>query len=186
MSSESEQMPENDLTSGDHDAPTYPRRLSVMGLAAVAVLSLILALGGLGAWLGNRVYQEHRSDRLRELFLDAAKQAAVNLTTLDHERADADVQRILDSSIGDFHDDFADRAKPFADAVRKAQSTSEGVVTEAGVESMNADSGQVLLAVTVNTANRGLSDVEPRYWRMRLTVSRVGEAAKVSRVDFVR
>lgn len=160
-------------------------RASHIAIAA-AVVSLVLMLGGLTAWLGQRVYREHQADRLRELLLDAAKRTAVNLTTLDHERADADVQRILDSSTGDFHDDFAARAKSFADAVREAQSTSSGTVTEAGVESMNTDKGQVLLAVTVKSANRGLPEQEPRYWRMRLTVNKIGAEAKVSRVDFVQ
>jgi Mce-associated membrane protein len=69
--------------------------------------------------------------------------------------------------------------------VQKAQSKSSGTVTEAGVESMTADEGQVLVAVTVNTTTRGVDDQQPRYWRMRLTVRKADDGAKIAKVDFV-
>jgi len=37
----------------------------------------------------------------------------------------------------------------------------------------------------VNTSNVGAPQQEPRAWRMRLTVTKVGEEAKVSNVEFV-
>ena len=165
--------------------PARHWRADPLTLFAMLGVSLALILGGLGTWLGYRVHQEDRIDRLRVIFLEAARQGAVSLTTLDHKQADSDVQRILDASTGEFRDDFAGRAQAFAEAVRRAQTTSSGTVTEAGLESMTADGGQVLLAVTVSTASRGVQS-EPRYWRMRLSMNRVGEGAKMSRVDFVR
>ena len=44
---------------------------------------------------------------------------------------------------------------------------------------------QVLVAVTVTTSNVGAPEQEPRAWRMRLTVQKVGDDAKVSNVEFV-
>jgi Mce-associated membrane protein len=43
----------------------------------------------------------------------------------------------------------------------------------------------VLVAVTVKTSNAGAAEQEPRAWRMRLTVKKVGDEAKVSNVEFV-
>jgi Mce-associated membrane protein len=117
--------------------------------------------------------------------LQVVKQAAVNLTTIDFEHAEADVQRILDSATGQFFDEFNTRSAPFVEVVKKAQSKSSGTVTEAGLESVNGQEGQVLVAVSVTTTNRGTADEQPRYWRMRLTVTKPGEDAKVSKVEFV-
>jgi len=53
------------------------------------------------------------------------------LTTIDYNEADADVQRILNSTTGSFYDDFSKRSQPFVDVVKQARSKSEGTVTEA-------------------------------------------------------
>ena len=87
---------------------------------------------------------------------------------------------------GQFHDDFAKRSQPFVDVVKQAKSTTVGTITEAGLESETADSAQVLVAVTVTTSNAGAPQPDPRAWRMRISVQKVGDQAKVSNVEFVR
>lgn len=176
--------PETD--SGIPEEPTPPERPSALVLAVAAGVLLVSALGGLSGWLGYRVYAAQRTAQQSTVLVEAAKQVAVDLTSLDHHHADADVRRILDASTGEFHNDFAERAPLLAAAVQKAQSTSSGTVTEAGMESRAGDSGQVLVAVTVRTSKRGIPEPERRYWRMRLTVDRTEAGAKVSRVDFVQ
>jgi Mce-associated membrane protein len=157
-----------------------PIRLAlVLGTAAVVIL------GGLCGWLGSRAYQATAEQRFEQLLVQVGKQAAVNLTTVDYEHAEADVQRILDSATGEFYDDFTNRSKPFIDVVKKVQSKSVGTVSEAGLESVDGREGRVLVAVTVSTSNMGRPDEQPRYWRMRLTVMGDGDDAKVSKVDFV-
>ncbi len=147
-------------------------------------LTVVLVLAAVCGWLGYRAWQGHRADQQRALFIEVAKQTAVNLTTVDYNHAEADVRRILNSATGVFHDDFARRSSAFVDVVEKTLSSSSGTVTEAGVESMSGDEGRVLVALTVMTSNRGQQQPQPRYWRMRLTVTKTGEAAKVSQVDF--
>ncbi len=161
-----------------HDLP--PHRL-----ALVVGLAFVVALAALCGWLGYRAYESHQAERFRAELVQVGRQAAVNLTTIDFEQAEADVQRILDSATGEFYDDFTARSGPFIDVVQKVQSKSVGTVTEAGLESVNGQEGQVLVAVTVKTTNRGAPESQPRYWRMRLNVTRQGEDLKVSRVEFV-
>lgn len=153
--------------------------------AVIAGLALVVALAGLCGWLGYRAHAAWQADEFRALVVQVARQGAVNLTTIDFENADADVQRIIDSATGQFRDEFAARSAPFIDVVKKAQSKSVGTVTEAGLESISADEGQVLVAVSVTTSNKGARDERPRFWRMRLTVTRAGDETKVSKVDFV-
>ncbi|EUA58499.1 hypothetical protein I550_1642 [Mycobacterium intracellulare 1956] len=113
------------------------------------------------------------------------RQGALNLTTIDWQHADADVQRILDSATGTFYDDFSHRSKPFIDVVKKAQSKSVGTITEAGLESQSGNEAQVLVAVSVKTSNLGAAEQDPRHWRMRVIVQKVGNDMKVSNVAFV-
>jgi Mce-associated membrane protein len=155
------------------------RRGMLLGLAVVAAL---VALVG---WLGFRAYQSHQAQAQRSEFLQAARQSALNLTTIDWQKVNTDVRRILDGATGEFHDDFAKRSQPFVDVVKQAKSTTVGTITEAGLESETADTAQVLVAVTVKTSNAGAPEQDPRAWRMSISVQKVGDQAKVSSVEFV-
>jgi Mce-associated membrane protein len=161
------------------------RRGSDVRLALVVGLVMVVALAGLVGWLGYRGYQSHQAKAQRQLFVQVGRQAALNLTTINFQEVDADVRRILDSSTGAFYDDFQKRSQPFVDVVKQAQSKSEGTVTEAGLESEQNNEAQVLVAVTVKTSNAGAAEQQPRAWRMRINVQKVGDGAKVSNVEFV-
>jgi Mce-associated membrane protein len=166
------------------EQPAKPR-MSHVRLATIAGLVLVLALGGLTGWLGFRAYESRQAEEQSKLFLQVGRQGALNLTSIDFAQAEADVQRILDSATGTFYDDFQKRAQPFIDVVKQAQSKSVGTIAEAGLESESENQAQVLVAVTVKTSNAGAPEQEPRAWRMRITVEKVGDEAKVSNVEFV-
>ena len=160
-------------------------RMSHLRLATIVGLALVVVLAGLTGWLGFRTYQSHQADEQRKLFLQVGRQGALNLTTIDWQQADQDVQRIMDSATGTFYDDFQKRAQPFIEVVKQAQSKSVGTIAEAGLETASDDEAQVLVAVTVKTTNAGAPDQQPRAWRMRISVEKVGDEAKVSNVEFV-
>lgn len=154
--------------------------------AAVLVgLTVVLAIAGLGGWLGSRVYQSHQSDAERNLSVQVARQGALNLTTIDYEHAEADIQRILDSATGAFYDDFSKRSQPFIEVVKKAQAKSTGTVTEAGIESETDDGAEVLVSVNVETTNAGSTEQTSRAWRMRILVSQADGQRRVANVAFV-
>jgi Mce-associated membrane protein len=134
---------------------------------------------------GYRVYQDRAADRMRELFVETGKRVAVDVTTIDHLHAESDVRRVLDSATGTFRNDFSGRSAALIDVVKRTQSTSVGTVTEAGLESVSGEEGRVLVSIAVTTRNFGVAEQQPRYWRMRLTLVRDEDAAKVSKVDFV-
>jgi Mce-associated membrane protein len=178
----------DDAVSDDavsEEASAKPR-MSHVRLATIAGLVFVLALAGLTGWLGFGAYQSHQTDEQHKLFVQVARQGALNLTTIDWQKADGDVQRILDSATGTFYDDFQKRAGPFVEVVKQAQSKSTGTIAEAGLESASGEEARVLVAVTVQSSNAGAPEQQPRAWRMRLTVEKTGEdEAKVSNVDFV-
>ncbi len=159
-------------------------RLSRTATALVAGAAIVAALAGLTGWLGYRAYGVREATTQRDLFLQVARQGAVNLTSIDYTRVDADVQRVIDLATGAFREDFEQRSKPFIEVVKAAQAKSEGTVTDSGVESQGRDAAQVLVAVAVKSHTAG-GDEPQREWRMRIEVRMVGDDAKVSNVVFV-
>src|ERR1700760_4303598 len=134
---------------------------SIPGPIAVS-LAMIVALLGLGGWLGFRVHQDNQVQEQRNLYVQVARQTAINLTTINYTEVDADIKRVLDSATGAFHDEFQNRSQPFIDVVKKAQSKTEGSISEAGLLSATEDQAQVLIAVAVKTSMAGsLENQEP-------------------------
>jgi Mce-associated membrane protein len=170
--------------SHDSDAAEAASRRSLR-VPALAGTLIVVALAGLVAYLGVRDYHSRQQHDERHLLLQVARQAAVNLTTVDWQHADADIARILGSATGKFYDDFEKRSKPFIDVVERVRSKSVGTVTEAGIESFSGNEAHVLLSVSVATTNPGAPEESPRHWRMRMSVQKAGDGAKVSDVEFV-
>ncbi|OBF58148.1 hypothetical protein A5778_04635 [Mycolicibacterium monacense] len=162
-----------------------PQRHNGIRLAVAFSVVAIVGLGGVAGWLGYRIVDDRRAQAEQNEFVEAARQGAINLTTIDHTSVDADIKRILDSSTGTFRDDFEKRSQTFAEVVKQAQSTSEGSVTSAGLESREGDTAQVLVVMSVNMSNAGAAEQSPRSWRMRVGVKQTGDVAKVSDVQFV-
>jgi Mce-associated membrane protein len=176
---------EQDAAEQDTKEPPRQWFSSISKPIAVGV-AIIVALVGLAGWLGYRLHQDHQVQAQRNLYVQVARQTAINLTTISYTEVDADIKRVLDSATGAFHDEFQNRSQPFVEVVKKVQSKSEGTVAEAGLLTYTRDQAQVLVAVAVKTSMAAeAADQEPRRWRMRLTVDKTGDGAKVSNVEFV-
>jgi Mce-associated membrane protein len=182
-----EDIDAEDFDAADEGTKKPARQWFSRALRPVTVgVAIIVALAGLGGWLGYRVHQDHQVQTQRNLFVQVARQTAINLTTIDYNEVDADIKRVLDSATGAFHDEFQNRSKPFVEVVKKVQSKTEGTIAEAGLLSYTKNQALVLVAVAVKTSMAAApADQEPRRWRMRLTVDKTGDSAKVSNVEFV-
>jgi Mce-associated membrane protein len=160
-----------------------PGQVDRIALAAGLVVGVVLA--GLVGWLGFRAYEAHNLDVQRDLFVNAASQGAATLLTVDYQHADADAQRILDSATGKFYASFARRKQSYIDDAKRTRSQLVGTVTDAGLESRSGDQGRVLVAVTVKSSDPAQTHQEPHFWRIRVTVRKTGDVAKISDVVFV-
>jgi Mce-associated membrane protein len=154
-------------------------------IALIAGLIAVVVLASLVGWLTFRAYQADSNQAQRNLFVQAASEGAVNLSTVDYEHADADAQRILDSATGKFYDSFAHRRQSYVENAKRTRSKFVGIVTDAGLQSKTGDLGRVLVAVTVRSSDPAQAELEPRFWRMQITVQKTGDVAKVSDVVFV-
>lgn len=175
-------MADDTAHPGEDPHPTGP---SHVRLALIVGLTVVLGFGGLAGWSGFRAYQSRQVAQQRELFLDVGRQGALNVTTLSYDHIEADMQRVLDSSTGQFYDDFQKRAPALIDAAKRVQSNSSGTVTAAAWESGTATQAEILVAVTVESAIAGQPNRDPQRWRMRILVQKMGDDAKMSNVEFV-
>lgn len=118
-------------------------------------------------------------------YVDDAKQFAITMTSLSPASIDTDLQRVLDGSIGEFHDEFAKNGAGLRQAVVNQKKTTVGTVNAAGLESIQGTTASVLVALTSKAStDDGASDA-PRNMRIRLRVQKVGDAYKVSSAEFV-
>ena len=186
VESATEHIDAEDIDAGHDTKRRVPKWVSSVPSPIAVAVAIIVALLGLGGWLGFRVHQDDQVRAQRNLYVQVARQTAINLTTIDYTQVDADIKRVLDSATGAFRDEFQNRSQPFVEVVKKVQSKSEGTISEAGLLSYTKDQAQVLVAVAVKTSMAAAPpDQEPRRWRMRLTVDKTGDSAKVSNVEFV-
>ncbi|MFV8162871.1 Mce protein [Mycobacterium sp. 134] len=154
--------------------------------AGMVGVVLVVALAALTGWLGYNFYQVHHEQQRRAMFVDTARLGATNLTSIDWEHAEDDIQRVLDTSSGKFYDDFEKRSKSFLEVVKQIKSKSVGTVTSSGLESYSNDRADVLVSVTVRSTNAGVPEQKPQVWRMVLTVQDIEGKAKVSNVEFIQ
>ena len=129
--------------------------------------------------------QATRQQQRTAAFVAGAKQGVISLTSLDFNRAKEDVQRVIDSSTGQFKDQFQERAADFTRVVQESKAITEGTVNGAAVESMDEHSAKVLVSATSRVTNKPDAKDEPLTWRLKVTVADDGGQYKMSNVEFV-
>jgi Mce-associated membrane protein len=148
--------------------------------AGVAVLLAAGAVFGL-QWWGSVAESNRRTE-----VVDAARQVALNLTSINFESADADVNRVIDGSVGEFRDLFIQNLDSYVEVVKDNEVLTTGQIAESGLSDLTGDVAHVLVAVQSNVRNKAAPDGEVRTYRMDLQMERQGNGSwLVSRVDFV-
>ncbi|MCF8571255.1 hypothetical protein L5G32_13355 [Gordonia sp. HY002] len=171
--------------SPEPDSPAEPdsgtRRGLITGIAIGAViLALAVATGFTASW--------YVSDRDREQldaqYVDAARQGVLNVISVSADRADRDVDRILEGSTGEFRADFAGRSKDFIDVVKQMKVTSKGTVNAVGIETSDEHAARLLVSATSLVTNGSGAQEEPRVWRLRVHLQHGDDRILIEKVDF--
>ena len=181
---ESAETFDTDRPSPEPSPPARGRSLSRFAALAIGALAVI-GLLGLTAFMvvqHRQVAAQRAHDRG---IVEAASQGVMALLSIDHGRADADVKRVLDLSIGAFHDDFASRSDDFIKTARESKAVTVGSVTAAALESTYPGNAVVLVAASSQVTNSNGARNDPRPWRMSVTMSLDEDQWKMSNVEFV-
>jgi Mce-associated membrane protein len=168
--------------------PSTKPTSTLMSTAAVAVTTLVTA--GLLAATGYMLWQHHKATQQRHSaaeFVAAARQDVVNLMSMDYNKSQESVQRVLDGSTGKFKANFDETADEFAKALRDEKIVTSATVNDAAVDSMTGDSAVVLVSATSRREGKQApkEQQQPQVWRVVLTLEREGDQIKMSGVEFV-
>lgn len=165
--------------AGPGPAATTRSRL----LLVLAVLCVLLAVAAVVLGLRLRGYaqtEDARGDALR-----AARQSALNLTTIDVEQFDEAVQRVLEGSTGDFRQEFEDNSGNLEKLLTDNQVNADGSVISAGLVRADRSNATALVVVDSTVRNTAVPEGRLNTYRMQIDVERVDGRWLTSALRFV-
>jgi len=181
---------DDDAAVEEHEEQPARRRRWTLGRILISV-GAALAFLCTCALIAASVFMfiQHRNvvadQRQSAEYAAAGRQSVVTLMSLDYNKAQEDVQRIIDNSIGQFKDDFQNQSADFVKVAEESKVITEVTVNSVAVDSMSDDSAVVLVAATSRVTNTAGANQEPRSWRLSVDLQRDGGQIKMSKVEFV-
>lgn len=163
--------------------PQLPRT-APYALAGVLVVLVAVTI----AFTVRLVIVDHevRADEAqRQLVLQAARQQALNFTTIGYKTVDQDITRVIGGATGDFKASYQQNRNTIKQTVTKNRSTSKGEVLDAGLVSIDSDSAVALVVADASVTNVAYKKPTLRNYRMRLDLAKVGDRWLVSDIEFV-
>jgi len=180
---------ESERSTVEESAASPPRPRSALAQTVAVAATTLVTAGLLGA-TGYMAWQHHQVSQQRQRaaeFAAAARQDVVNLMSMDFNKAQESVQRVLDGSTGKFKANFDETSDEFIKALRDEKILTTATVNDAAVDSMTADSAVVLVSATSRREGKQApkDQQQPRVWRIVLTLERDGDQIKMSGVEFI-
>ncbi|MFF4571944.1 hypothetical protein [Streptomyces sp. NPDC001410] len=151
-----------------------------VGLVAATVLATALSV-----WLGLRLSDQHAAQQRRQDVLAAARQSALNFTSLDYRHYGRDSGNVLKGATGAFKKQFAAQTAQLTRLVAQNKSVSEGQVLEAGIVRSDERSARVLVVADSKVTNTAAPEGQARTYRLQLDLVRVDGRWLTSDVEFV-
>lgn len=174
----------------EKDPPPPGRRFEITPVRAVAALVALAAVAAL--FFGGRWVLDLNDEGLalaadREAVLVDARQAAINLNTLDYRNVAPGLDLWEQTSTGTLLDEFRANRAEYEQVVTQAKRTTVATVPDAAVAELDVRAGtaRVLLAVDVEVHPEGQDPVVTRQ-RLELEMTRTDQGWKASRVAPVR
>ncbi|MFC9835508.1 hypothetical protein ACFVKB_17020 [Rhodococcus sp. NPDC127530] len=202
------------LAAPIHEAERSTRtRMSRFGMVCTFLLVVAVIATGVGSWMTSEYLASQRDRQADAQVLQFAESSVVQLISTRKDDADSYVQRVLDSSTGQWHDEFEERKAAVVDTMKQAGGEISGQTLSSGIERRNSDGsitvlvsalgqGTVLLnqppaegaappapnaeSQTAPESERILATMEPQQYQIRLDVVSVDDQLKVAKVGFVQ
>ncbi len=160
-----------------------PLRIAIRVVAVLALLVLLAA-----GWFGVSWYRAAHDDGIalaqtRETVLRDARQAAINLNTLDHTKVDQGIDLWEQSATGAVLDELRRNRGPYASAITDARTSSTAAVVDAAVADLNQSAGTARVLVGVDVTYRA-EEGQPScvLQRLELEMKRVDAVWKVDQL----
>lgn len=181
------------VATADDDGGSEPtrsrrRRIPRPGWKALAATVAVLCTVALLAVSGYMAWTHREAQKLQQQnaeYTAAGRQSVVTLMSLDFNKAEEGVQRIIDNATGQFKTDFEQQAADFVQVAQESKVITEVTVNSVAVESMSDDKAVVLVAASSRVTNSAGANQEPRTWRLSVDLQREGDQIKMSKVEFV-
>ncbi|MFE9993445.1 hypothetical protein [Streptomyces avermitilis] len=151
-----------------------------VGLVVATVLTTALTI-----WLSFGLYNQRGAEQRRQDLLAAARQSALNFTSLDYRHYDRDSANVLEGATGDFRKQFAAQTEELTQLVAQNKSVSDGQVLEAGIVRSDEHSARVLVVADSRVTNTAAPKGEARTYRLQLDMVHRNGRWLTSDVEFV-
>jgi Mce-associated membrane protein len=163
-------------------APTLRRALTI-AVAAAALVAVVLGV----LWVLTLTSASLALGRDRDAVLVDARQAAINLNTLDYRNVDAGLDLWQQSSTGSVLAEFQQNRDQYAKLVQDSKRTTVATAPDAAVTELDEHAGvaRVLVAVDVTVTPQGLPSAVTRQ-RLQMEMTRMPDGWKVSKLSPVR
>lgn len=162
---------------------TVGRRTPVALVVGVGVLLLALLAAAIVGSILLRGYDERATARAAALA--AARQEALNLTSIDGRDIEADLERVLDGATGQFKTDFAQRSADLKKVLAENNVIAEGRVLEAALVRADTESATALVVVDSSVKNKAAPQGRSNTYRMQLDLERHNGRWLTSTLQFV-
>lgn len=150
---------------------------------ALAILCLLLAAAA--AWLALDLRGYRQDEQAGRAALAAARQEAVNLTSIDYQSLEPDLTGVLELATGAFKADFSGRAADLRGILTENKVVSTGQVLTSGLAESSRTRATALVVVDSTVANTADPQGQVRHYRMQMDLERIGGAWFVSSLQFV-
>lgn len=149
----------------------------------LAVLAVVAT--ALSGWLAVQVHGQHQRAERDQDVLAAARQSALNFTSLDYRHYGQDAKNVLSGATGDFKKQFAAQTAQLTKLVAQNKSVSEGQILDAGIVRADDRTARVLVVADSKVTNVSAPGGQARNYRLQLDLVRDHGRWLTSGVEFV-
>lgn len=122
----------------------------------------------------------------REPALAAARQVAMDISSIGAENAQDRLARLDAATTGSFREGLSGYAALLQDMLRQGRVTSRATVTATGLEHIDADTATALVSVTATVTDAAMPGGEERHYRLAIQLLRDGDRWLASSVAYVQ
>lgn len=182
------------MTSVDDSTETVAGRRGrspvLLGAIALAVAAAAVAVYFAIAWISAAGDDSLGRAKARDEVDRVARQAIITFHTLDYHKVDEGLDRWMNASTGQLHDEVLGRKASSKQAIETAKTVTAANVLSLAVTELNEFDGKatVIAAVEVTVTPDG-KQPEKKYMRIQGALERTGDGWKLSgigQVDFAR